>query len=193
MARRLGRFDWVKRFISRKPAYERSRDEEAGRIASRRLARSPRPEEAKDLLAEISLPTKGTQLSEAEADTLLTRMFVALDEPPPIGFNEVLRIAKSLDAQPTVTSCPKRQARLELYRAAAYGQCYAFSPGKKTAEELAMLRTRALDAVRAALARDSGMQPVLKTMLLGEGKGDDLASFKEDLDFRTAILGSCPL
>jgi hypothetical protein len=174
-----------------KRAYVLTKDEELGRIVSRLLARAARPGEAKDLLGHVVLPAADAPLSDAEADALLTRMFVSLYEPAPLGFNEAQRIGDSLDRQPAIAGSPKRLARLELYRAAALGQCYGYtSAAHGGAEELARMRAAALAAAQKALAADPSVRPLLKDMLDGVGQDDDLKGFNGDPEFKAAILGT---
>jgi len=170
-----------------KKIYEQTGDEEIGRIASRLLARTNRPGEAKDMLPTKALPAADVVLSEADADFWLTRMFVSLYDAPPLGFNESLRIGESLAGQAVVLNTPKRRGRLAVYTAAALGQCYAF-PSTGGELDRQAIRDRAYENVQQALTADPATRGLLKNMLLGEGEDDDLVVFRNDEAFAKLIL-----
>lgn len=171
-----------------KKIYEQSGDEEIGRIASRLLARTNRPGEAKDMLPTKALLAADAILSEADADFWLTRMFVSLYDAPPLGFNESLRIGESLAGQAVVLNSPKRRGRLAVYTAAALGQCYAFPAATEGEQDRQAIRDRAYENVREALAADPATRGILKNMLLGAGDDADLIAFRNDEAFAALIL-----
>lgn len=172
-----------------KQAYELTGDEELARMVSRLLARAQRPGEAKDLLRQVQPPPPGVQITEADADALLARMFASLYEPPPFGFEDALRIGQSLRGQPVVTGSQKRRGRLELYTAAALGQSHKQAAASDDSSRCLQIRADALKAVQDALAADATQAPSLKRMLIGDGEDDDLTSFKEDPNFKE-LLGA---
>lgn len=172
-----------------KQASKLARDKELARLAARLLARTNRPGEAKDLLGSIPLPSEGVSLPPVDVDALLARMFASLYEAPPLGFKEALKIGRSLRGQPPVQESAHRGARLELYTAAALGQCYSWEQENGPREEMAELRASILRSVREALRLDRSTRSSLQNMLNHTGEDDDLVAFRNDPEFRSLIDG----
>jgi len=172
-----------------KKAYELTQDPDLLRLTSRLLARTDRPGEARDLLAKVNVPTPERQISDDQADSLLTRMFVALYQPPPSGFVDALHVRDALAGQSAVSGSAKRRGRLNVLAAAAFGQSYAYNERTQGDEaERSAHRAAALQAAKDALEADPSVRGDLQNMLSGVGKDNDLESFKNDPAFRALIL-----
>lgn len=172
-----------------KQASKLAGDQELARLAARLLARTNRPGEAKDLLGSIPLPSEGVSLPPEDVDALLARMFASLYEAPPLGFKEALKIGRSLQGQASIEASTHRAARLELYTAAARGQCYSWQRENGPREEMPDLRADILKNVAEALRLDRSTRSSLQNMLNHTGEDDDLVAFKNDPEFRRLIDG----
>lgn len=111
-------------------------------------------------------------------------MYNYLYLPAPRGFERALEYGESYLADPRSID----SAAVWIYMAAATGQKYSWSTNLGVpAEQLEDLRGKALDALTTGLSLDSSWTEVVRSMLEGTGGDDDLASFREDPDFRSLV------
>ncbi len=141
-----------------------------------KYAGKPQSDVMRELEEARRLVAKGLE-PEIRDRIYISYTFNALFLPPPEGFKLAREAALEYLQNPGAQTPPEILINL----ACAYGQEHASRAGDATAQ--AELRGKALQAAREVLDIDSSRKPRLRQLL----SNDDLASFKDDLDFKKLL------
>jgi hypothetical protein len=120
-------------------------------------------------------------------------VFNALYESPPGGFARAIAVGENLLTRPEQQS----NANLRVWMACAYGQKYRYERDTNNAPQpiLDPIRQNVLREIRAALAADPNMRPLLHALwrpVPADSSENDLAAFSADDPELTALLGGTP-
>lgn len=138
-----------------------------------------------------ALPALGKALSTAPRDRRAVEnlVFASLYAPPPEGFTRAIEVARGFLGKAGHSDAPE-DADLYAYLASAYGQHYRWAREHQEApEQLAEIRTRAIDAIKRALALGPHWRPLLRNLAqpAAGSREDDLAALAQDPELRSLL------